>query len=145
MLIAPLVHPVVVEPRQNVAAGKLDGVLEPVLLDAALELRNVRPDEVLARQADGVAIGDHVLLAVLTQRAPQRRQRAAQARSRALVEHVWPEPRRERRAGMRAPIERQPAEQGAGTAARRWLELVSIELDRQIPKDPDPQHCPITA
>ena len=70
MRVAPLVDPVVVKPGHYLTPGKLDRIVEPVLINSALKFGDVGPYEILAGKTDSVAIGDHVLLAVRTEAPP---------------------------------------------------------------------------
>ena len=105
MLVASLVDPVVVEVLEQIAVRELERVLEPALSDDPLELAYVGPDLIGAGERDCVAGGQQVAVGVGAQRATQSRQGAAQARARALVEHVGPEARRELAARVRTPLQ----------------------------------------
>src|SRR5439155_26426148 len=128
------VHPVVVQTGEQLAAAQVERILQTLLLDAALEFGDVGPHDSLAGEPDLVAVGEDVALAIGSQRAPHGRQRAAQAGAGALIEYLWPESRRDARAGMHSPVERQPAKQRAGAPARGRLDLASVELDLEIPQ-----------
>ena len=58
MLVAPLIHPVLVETGEQLAAGELERFLEAPLLDPALELAKVRPHERVVGEADLVPGGE---------------------------------------------------------------------------------------
>jgi len=64
-------------------------------------------------------------------------QRAAQAGTGALVEHVRPEPRRQLRARMHPPLQRQQPEQGARPPARGQLQPLPIKLQLELSEHAD--------
>jgi hypothetical protein len=139
-LVATLVHPILVEPGEQLPAAQRQRVLKALVLHAVFELRDVGPHLGIAGKPDVVPASDQISLAVRAEGSAQCRERAAQARAGALVEHVRPEPCRQPRARVHAPVECQPAEQRAGAPAGRRLERASVELDVQIPQQPHPQH-----
>ncbi len=140
VLVASLVDPVVVEVLEQLAPRELERILEPALRDEPLELAYVCPDLIGAGEGDSVAGGQQVAIGVGAQRATQSRQGAAQARARALVEHVGPEARRELAARVRAPLQGKQAEQRTRPPARRQLQMPAVHLERQLPQQLDAQH-----
>ena len=74
MLVTALVHPVVVQAGEQLAARYDERVLRTSLGDAALELSQVGPDERVPRKTHLVPAGNQVLLAAGAERASQRRQ-----------------------------------------------------------------------
>ena len=74
------------------------------------------------------------------ERAAQLGQRGAQAGAGGLVEDVGPEARGELGARVRAGVQREVGEHGAGAARRRRRELVAVDAEREPSGESDFQH-----
>jgi hypothetical protein len=121
----------------------------PLFLDAGKELAvdrveqlrvaSVDPDSVAVGKPDSVACRDQSSLGVRPEDPPDRPHRVAQARPRAGVEHVRPEPSRDARSGMEPGVESQPREQ-LGRAAVRQFPPLALDLDAQLPDQMDAHH-----
>ena len=121
VLVASLVDPVFVEVLEQIAPRQLERILEPAIREQLLELAYVGPHLIRAGEGHCVAGRQQVAVGVGAQRTTQSGQGAAQARARALIEHVGPEALRELAARVRAPLQRKHAEQRARPPARRQL------------------------
>jgi hypothetical protein len=92
-------------------------------------------------ERDGVAGGDEAR-GMRPERLAQLGQRRAQARPRAVVEHVGPEARGEVAAAVRAGVRGEVREQATCAARPRRRHLVAVGLDPQAPGEPHTQHRP---
>jgi hypothetical protein len=137
VLVAQRERPLVVELVEQLSAAERHGLAEAVLSHEPRELARVHPD-VLVAQRDAVPVGDHDIAGGRAQ-GPDR---AAQARPRARVQHVGPEPRREPRPRMRARMQRQPGEHRASAPRARQLHPVTAAIHLQLAEDADAQHRP---
>jgi hypothetical protein len=129
LAVARVARPFVVEARQQLALAQRQRLLGPALGDQLLESEGVHPG---VAQADGLAGGHQVPVRGVPQRPAQRRQRGAEARARALLEHVGPKRARDLRARMRARVQRQPGEQGSRLGRCGRLQPLAVGLDAQL-------------
>src|SRR5690349_9781672 len=104
MLDAGLPYPLVIEAREQLTFAESDGLLEPSRVDETGELARIHPH--VAPEGDLVARG-HQLFDGRAERTPQRPGRGAQALSRAGIQHIGPEARRDVAAAMLAGVQRQ--------------------------------------
>ena len=133
--LAGVVGPVVVEAVEDRRAARRQrggGV-------AGVERRVERARVDRALERDRLAAGDE-LVGRGPERAPQLGQRGAQAGAGRLVEHVGPEARGELGAGVRAGVQREVGEHGAGAAGGRRRELVAVRAEREPSGESDLQH-----
>jgi hypothetical protein len=137
VLVARLEHPALVQVGQQRAGAQGDRLLERARRDPLLERRDVG----LAPQPDAVAAADERSLGAGPERLAQRPGRAAQRRPRGGVEHLGPEHRGDRAAGMLAGVQRQPRQQAPRAAARRRGHLAPVDLDRQRAEEADGDHA----
>ena len=99
---------------------------------------HVDPDAV--PQTDAVACGDERAVGLLAELPAQRPERAPQARAGALVEHVRPELRRDRRARVQAGVQRQPGEQSGGAVEGGRCAVLAADLDAKATDRVDAEH-----
>ncbi len=135
--LAGVVGPVVVEAVEDRRAARRQrggGV-------AGVERRGERARVDRALERHRLAPGDE-LVGRGTERAAQLGQRGAQAGAGRLVEDVGPEARGELGAGVRAGVQREVGEHGAGAAGRRRRELVAVRAEREPSGESDLQHAP---
>ena len=131
--IACFEHPLVVEPGQKRSLAERQRLLAAPIEAQAVGFDHVDPG--VGGEPDAVA-ARHERVA---ERASQRPERTAQARSGALVQHVGPEPRRDVRARVETGVEREPAEQRQRPAARQRPGL-AVHLDPDFAHEADAQH-----
>ena len=134
MVVLRLERPLVAEIRQQVVVAKRERVRESSLRPQALGLEDV--DRRLRREPDAFARRDE---GVFTERAPERPERAAQARARALVEHVGPEDRRDGCPRMEAGMKREPRQERARPSGRKRAAL-AVDLCRDLSHESQLQH-----
>ena len=139
VIVPRLEHPVVVEVgEQRSVAAQLDGLRPAALPREPVDLTHVDP-EAGTVEAHALAIGGEVV-ARLAELAPQGRERRAQARARAAVEHVGPEHRGHARARVPSRVESEPSEQGARPSTRDRVQRPALDLDAKLTLETDAQH-----
>ena len=131
-----LVHPLVVHVGQQDAVA---GRVRPVDEAGGEQVGALAQVDARAVERDALARG-HQAGGLGAERAAQLRQGRAQARAGALVEHLGPEPRRERAAGVRSRVGGEIGEQRAGAAGPRRRELPAAGLEPQAPGEADAEH-----
>ena len=134
---AGLVRPLVVEPRQQLPFAERERLVHPPRVDQPRELAAVRPN--LAFERDLVTARDE-LPGHRTERAPQRKNRAAQALPRARIEDVGPEPGGEVRPPVPTGMEREVGQQRPGAAARRRRHRLAVDYDAHRAQHAHLQH-----
>ena len=134
VLVLRLERPLVVEPGKEGALAERERLFGVPGGAEALGLEDVDPG--VGREADAVASRDE---RVLAERAAQRPERAAQARARAVVEHVGPESGGDGGPRLRARAEGQPAEQRA-RPSRRERTAFTVDLCGDLADESQPQH-----
>ena len=113
--VAMLVHPLLVEPGEQLAATQRQRLLKCPGRHVLPERRGVNPHLRRPGEPHSVARGDERAVGLVRQRSPQRPECVAQARPCARVEHVRPEPRRHPASRVRARIEGEPGQQRTRT------------------------------
>src|SRR6185436_1482284 len=91
-------------------------------------------------EADAVAGGDECAVGLLAELPAQRPERASQARTGALVEHVRPEARRDGRARVQAGIQRQPGEECGRAIEGGRCAVLFADLDAKATDRMDTEH-----
>ena len=104
-------HPVIIKTGQQIATAQRERLLVLSGGDQGVEDARVDPHFRLAGQADRLAGGDQHPVRARAERATNARQRVAQARPRARLEHIRPQASGDLRARMDPRVQRQPAEQ----------------------------------
>jgi hypothetical protein len=140
VLAARLVHPVLVEAGQQLARAQLDGLARATRVQQRDERAHVDP-EAVAVERDRVARRDHAGRGD-AECGAQLRQRDAQARARAPVEHVGPEAPGDLAARVPPRMQRQPREQQATAARARRGARDPVELEPEAADQADAQHRP---
>ena len=108
MRVLRLGHPLVLETGQQHALEERQRLVEATVCAQALGLEHV--DDRLRCQPDPLACRDE---GAVSQRAPERPERAAKAGAGARVQHVGPEAGRDRRARMQTGVQGEPGEERA--------------------------------
>ena len=137
VLLPGVVHPVVVEPGQQLARAGIDRLARAAGGEQRGERAHVDPQDLLvARERDRVA-RRHEAGGARAERRAQLAERDAQARPRALVEHVGPEAAGDLPPRVLARMQREPCEQQPRTAraGRRQREPAGFELQAAAEAD----------
>ena len=111
MVLAGLVHPVVVEVREQVPTTEGRGLLQLPAGDQLLE--TIEVDLHFAARLDPHALtgGGHYIRCRLAELALEGGERRPQAGPRALIKHFGPERRRDARPGMKTGVDGEPGKQ----------------------------------
>jgi hypothetical protein len=140
MRVACLEGPVVVQIGEQLAASlQSERLLRESVRDESVDLARVDPQVLPILDPHPIPGGGHEgrrRRALAT----ERRKRRAKAHARRLLEHVRPEQRRDLASGVQPPVQRQPGEKRPRPATRDALQRTPIELDAQLPKEPDAKH-----
>ena len=139
LAIALLEHPVLVEIGEERPAVQRGGGLEGVALQELVELLEIGR----APQAHAVPAGHEEVRTLGTECAAQRPGGAAERGARARVEHVGPEARGQRAAGVLPGVQREPGQQLPCAAARGLLDGAACDVGLQRAKEPHPEHVAI--
>jgi hypothetical protein len=137
VLLAGLVHPVVVQVREQIPAAHGHGLRELPAGDQLLEVGEVDRDLRAGLDPDPLARRSHHIRRRITELALERRERGPQAGSRALLEDIRPEHPGNTAAGMQPGMDREPAEQGACPLACDPIRLALAHLERKITEHAD--------
>ena len=127
--VATLIHPLVLESHEQLFAIQLERGLHFPCVEQALDLADVDPDPVGARQRDRVARGLEDARGLRPEGRAQPHECGPQAHPCALVEDVRPEARGDRLARVRTALEREHREEQPRAPARRRAELAAVQLE----------------
>ena len=134
VLLLRFVRPLVVEPGEEGAFEERKRLLGLPGGAEALCLEDVDPG--VGREADTVAGRDE---RVLTHRAAQGPERAAEARAGAVVEDVGPEDGCDGRPRLRPRPEREPTQERPRPSGRERANL-AVDLGGNVADQSEPQH-----
>jgi hypothetical protein len=137
VLVAQLEHPLVLEAGKQFPFGEHQGLLELSCCAQSFGLAHVDPDVV--REPDPLPGRHERAVSYLTKLSPERPERAPQACSGALVEHLRPEARGHRSTRVQARVQREPHEQGARPIERRRRPVLGADLDAKASDRVDAQ------
>ena len=114
MRVTELVHPFVLEARQQLAPAQLERLIEPFVLQVLTERGGVDPHPGTV-EANAFTCREHSVAPLGAERSADRPDRVPQARAGARVQHLRPETGGQVGSRVAAGVEREPGKQRSST------------------------------